>query len=80
MAYYQDPADSAKIHWHNAEKALKAAKDFTNKLLSNKHETGLLFTGPVGSGKTIWQQRLPILLLLSKLICSFWLFLICLMS
>lgn len=52
ISYYKDTGDTDNIHLHNAEKALKAAKDFTNKLLNNKHETGLLFTGPVGSGKT----------------------------
>ncbi len=39
-------------HLQNAQKALTASQDFTQKVLNNPHEVGLLFTGPVGSGKT----------------------------
>jgi len=50
LEYYQ-PADGVD-HVHTAQKALAAAQDFVNKVLRNPHEVGLLFTGPVGSGKT----------------------------
>lgn len=52
LDYYQDPNDPEKIHLHHAEKALQAARAFAGNLLNHKNETGLLLTGPVGSGKT----------------------------
>jgi DNA replication protein DnaC len=51
MDYYQDNADGVD-HFHNAQKALAAAKDFVDKVIQNPNQVGLLFTGPVGSGKT----------------------------
>ncbi|WP_368292483.1 ATP-binding protein [Dehalobacter sp. TBBPA1] len=36
----------------NAQKALKAAREFVKNVRANPHEVGLLFTGSVGSGKT----------------------------
>lgn len=49
LGYYRSDLPE---HAQNAQKALKAAKDFVQKLPGNPHEVGLLFTGPVGSGKT----------------------------
>ncbi len=48
--YLGDPAD--KENYVNAQKALKAAQAFTTNVLDNPNEVGLLFTGPVGCGKT----------------------------
>lgn len=50
LEYYQ-PADGVD-HVPTAQKALAAAQDFVGKVLRNPNEVGLLFTGPVGSGKT----------------------------
>lgn len=50
LEYYQDP--TAPEHYINAQKALKAAMDFTENVQNNPYEVGLLFSGPVGSGKT----------------------------
>nr|WP_242837084.1 ATP-binding protein [Dehalobacter restrictus] len=36
----------------NAQKALRAAREFVKNVRTNPHEVGLLFTGSVGSGKT----------------------------
>ena len=39
-------------HLEGATKALNAAKSFVKECLENPHGLGILFTGPVGSGKT----------------------------
>lgn len=39
-------------HRERAAKALQAAKGFVNECQQNLHSLGVLFTGPVGSGKT----------------------------
>lgn len=41
-----------QTHREGAVKALRAAKSFVNDCLNNPHGLGLLFIGPVGSGKT----------------------------
>ncbi|MBC2725384.1 ATP-binding protein [Desulfosporosinus sp.] len=41
-----------QTHREGAIKALKAAKSFVENCLNSSHGLGLLFTGPVGSGKT----------------------------
>lgn len=41
-----------KIHLEAAAKALNAAKSFVLECQQNPHALGILFTGPVGSGKT----------------------------
>ncbi|EGW41852.1 ATP-binding protein [Desulfosporosinus sp. OT] len=41
-----------QTHREGAMKALNAAKSFVNECQQNPHGLGLLFTGPVGSGKT----------------------------
>ncbi|SDH15096.1 ATP-binding protein [Desulfosporosinus hippei] len=48
--YYS--ADLAESHREGAAKALKAAKSFVDDCLRSPYGLGLLFTGPVGSGKT----------------------------
>lgn len=39
-------------HYESATKALKAAKNFVEECKHNPHTLGILYTGPVGSGKT----------------------------
>jgi len=51
LGYYSSP-DGDKTHYQNAQKALTASKEFVEKVLNNPNEIGLLFSGPVGSGKT----------------------------
>lgn len=51
LDYYRTSAGQGE-HYVNAQKALKAAQDFTLNVIDNPHEVGLLFTGSVGSGKT----------------------------
>jgi len=48
--YYQSSNETD--HFYNAKKALLASQDFAQKVLDNPNEVGLLFTGPVGTGKT----------------------------
>jgi DNA replication protein DnaC len=48
--YTLDKAD--KTHREGAAKALNAAKGFVEECKQNPHALGILFTGPVGSGKT----------------------------
>ncbi|MCO5386671.1 ATP-binding protein [Desulfosporosinus sp.] len=48
--YYSD--DMTDIHRDGAVRALKAAKSFVDDCLRTPYGLGLLFTGPVGSGKT----------------------------
>ncbi|RNC28791.1 MAG: Primosomal protein DnaI [Candidatus Dichloromethanomonas elyunquensis] len=50
-------------HLNNAKKALAASQDFTDKIIDNPHEVGLLFTGPVGSGKTFLAASIANLLI-----------------
>jgi len=50
LEYYQTPSEAD--HYTNAQKALKAAQEFFKNVQVNPHEVGLLFSGPVGSGKT----------------------------
>jgi len=53
LQYYitaQEPND--RTHIENAERALKAAQEFVQRCRENLFGLGLLFTGPVGSGKT----------------------------
>lgn len=49
--YYQSEMTDQN-HREGAMKALKAAKRFVEDCLHSSHGLGLLFTGPVGSGKT----------------------------
>ncbi|UWG98872.1 ATP-binding protein [Dehalobacter sp. DCM] len=51
LEYYKDP-DAHTEDYSNAQKALKAAKEFVKNVQKNPHEVGLLLTGTVGSGKT----------------------------
>lgn len=51
LGYYKDADPNNEDHG-NAQKALKAAKEFVKNVQKNPHEVGLLFTGSVGSGKT----------------------------
>lgn len=48
--YYS--SESTEAHREGAAKALKAAKSFVGNCQRSSHGLGLLFTGPVGSGKT----------------------------
>jgi len=50
FAYYKDP--DTDQYWLNAQKALKAAQEFTEQVSCDPNGIGLLFSGPVGSGKT----------------------------
>jgi len=50
LDYYKSPSD--REHKENAKKALNAAQYFAEKVQTDPHEVGLLFSGPVGSGKT----------------------------
>lgn len=49
---YYNSSDQNTEHCINAKKALQASQDFVQKVIVDPHEVGLLFTGPVGSGKT----------------------------
>ena len=51
LEYYNSP-DGDKNHYINAQKAFTASEEFCKKVLKNPNKIGLLFTGPVGSGKT----------------------------
>jgi DNA replication protein DnaC len=52
LEYYSLSSANADEHYNNAQKALKASQEFTDNVIDNPHEVGLLFTGPVGSGKS----------------------------
>ncbi len=51
LNYYLS-SDGTKTCKESAQRALDAARDFINKYLEDPYGPGLLFTGPVGSGKT----------------------------
>jgi DNA replication protein DnaC len=51
LNYYLSP-DGTKTNLESAKRALDAAKNFINSYLKDPYGLGLLFTGPVGSGKT----------------------------
>ena len=51
LDYYLS-SDGTKTYKESAQRALDAARDFINKYLEDPYGSGLLFTGPVGSGKT----------------------------
>lgn len=48
--YYS--ADKTEAHRDGAVKALKAARDFVNNCRRTPYGLGIMYTGPVGSGKT----------------------------
>ncbi|MBO8138559.1 MAG: ATP-binding protein [Desulfotomaculum sp.] len=52
--YSSEKIDKVKgiSYAQTAQITFKAAKEFVEKFLQDKHTEGLLFTGPVGSGKT----------------------------
>ncbi|MBM7855602.1 DNA replication protein DnaC [Desulfohalotomaculum tongense] len=52
--YSPDKFDKVKgvSYAQTAQITYKAAREFVDKFLQNRHTEGLLFTGPVGSGKT----------------------------
>lgn len=50
--YYRSLNSQDRTYLENAKKALTAAQVFVQQCLQDLHELGLLFTGPVGSGKT----------------------------
>jgi len=50
FSYYKDESNGE--HLLRAQKAWQAAQDFAAKVLNDPHQTGLLYTGPVGCGKT----------------------------
>jgi len=52
LRYYTDGSAEKATHLENAQKALKAAEEFLERCRSKPQGLGLLFTGPVGSGKT----------------------------
>jgi DNA replication protein DnaC len=55
FSYYPNSLDKevAITYYENAQKAFKAAKAFAEAFVAgNYHGPGLVFTGPVGSGKT----------------------------
>ncbi|MDR3289378.1 MAG: ATP-binding protein [Peptococcaceae bacterium] len=52
LEYYRQDEKNERSHLENAKKALQAAMDFTDRCTQNRSGLGLLFTGPVGSGKT----------------------------
>jgi DNA replication protein DnaC len=56
LQYYSaaliDPLSNKFTYRQLANKALTAAKKFVVDITNNKENTGLMFTGPVGSGKT----------------------------
>lgn len=45
-------SDGTEANLKSAKRALEASKDFINNYLKTPYGLGLLFTGPVGSGKT----------------------------
>jgi len=49
---YYAPEMADKTHREGAARALNAAKNFVAECQKNPHGLGILFTGPVGSGKT----------------------------
>jgi DNA replication protein DnaC len=51
LNYYLS-SDGTKTNQDSAKRALDAAKSFVNNYLKDPYGHGLLFTGPVGSGKT----------------------------
>jgi len=51
LAYYKNTQQDQEDYL-NAQKALKAAREFVKNVRENPNEVGLLFTGSVGSGKT----------------------------
>jgi DNA replication protein DnaC len=51
LNYYLS-ADGNKTDQESARRALEAAKNFISKYAENPYGPGLLFTGPVGAGKT----------------------------
>jgi len=51
LDYYLS-SDGTKTDQESAKRALEAAKNFVNNYLKDPYGLGLLFTGPVGSGKT----------------------------
>lgn len=51
LEYYMSEMED-QFHREGALKALKAAKNFVDECQKNPHSLGILFTGPVGSGKT----------------------------
>ncbi|MDA8227688.1 MAG: ATP-binding protein [Desulfitobacterium hafniense] len=52
FTYYLSGDSFDRSHYENAQKAFNAAKEFVSDYLKNPFGLGLLFTGPVGSGKT----------------------------
>lgn len=52
LGYYKHSSPNADEHYNNAQKALQASQEFVDNVFENPHEVGLLFTGPVGSGKS----------------------------
>ncbi|NLI93975.1 MAG: ATP-binding protein [Peptococcaceae bacterium] len=61
LDYYR--SSDGMDHINNAKRALAASNDFAQKVLENPHEVGLLFTGPVGSGKTFLAASIANLLI-----------------
>ncbi len=51
LDYYLS-SDSTKAYRESAQRALEAARDFIKRYMEDPYGLGLLFTGPVGSGKT----------------------------
>ncbi|MDP4158916.1 MAG: ATP-binding protein [Bacillota bacterium] len=51
LEYYRSEFGD-QSHSDGASRALQAAKNFVHKCQQNPHSLGVLFTGPVGSGKT----------------------------
>lgn len=52
LSYYKPQSENSEDYYKNAQKALKASREFVKNVIDNPHEIGLLFTGSVGSGKT----------------------------
>lgn len=50
--YYRSLNSQDRTFLENAKKAFKAAQEFVQRCLQEPHGLGILFTGPVGSGKT----------------------------
>lgn len=55
------------VHLKGAKKAFKASKDFVEECKHNPHGLGIMFTGPVGSGKTFLAAAIANKLIESKL-------------
>ncbi|TGE32471.1 ATP-binding protein [Desulfosporosinus sp. Sb-LF] len=49
---YYSPEKEDKTHYEGAARALDAAKSFVKECQRTPHGLGILYTGPVGSGKT----------------------------